>query len=297
MKRVTQPPRRRKKKKRYAPMITIIAAMVCITITIVLICVFTIKPNSQETVSTPETITSESILNQSESSDAVPPSDVSSNISSSGTVTINTSHFIPKSAEVDDTYFSNTLFIGNSITEGFKEFSGLDTPTYYEGRGMTVESIHRMKVVNADNSPNADGTGTKTVMDALKDRQFDQIYLLMGANELGWIYPDMFIEQYSQLIDDIKALQPNAKICVQSILPVSAERSETDDVYNNTKIENLNNMIINMTAEKGIPYLNAAEVFKDDTGALPADKTPDGIHLTAAACKEWRMYIKTHVMK
>ena len=77
----------------------------------------------------------------------------------------------------------------------------------------------------------------------------------MGANELGWIYPDMFIEQYSQLIDDIKELQPNAKICVQSILPVSAERSETDDVYNNTKIENLNNMIINMTAAAGIPLL------------------------------------------
>ena len=210
---------------------------------------------------------------------------------------MSTAHFIPESAEVDDTYFSNTLFIGNSITEGFKEFSGLDTPTYYEGRGMTVESIHRMKIVNADNSPNSDGTGEKTVMDALKERQFDQIYLLMGANELGWVYLDMFIEQYAQLIDDIKALQPNAKICVQSVLPVSAERSETDEVYNNTKIENLNNMIINMSAEKGIPYLNAAEAFKDDTGALPADKTPDGIHLTAAACKEWRMYIKTHVMQ
>jgi flagellar basal body-associated protein FliL len=46
MKRVTQPPRR--KKKRYTPIITIIAAMVFITIVIVLICVFTIKPNSQE---------------------------------------------------------------------------------------------------------------------------------------------------------------------------------------------------------------------------------------------------------
>ena len=243
--------------------------MVFITIVIVLICVFTIKPNSQETVATPESTTSEITSNQSEPGETTPSADSSSNASSSGTITMNTAHFIPESAEVDDTYFSNTLFIGNSITEGFKEFSGLDTPTYYEGRGMTVESIHRMKIVNADNSPNMEGKGEKTVMDALKDRQFDQIYLLFGANELGWIYPDMFIEQYSQLIDDIKALQPNAKICVQSILPVSAERSETDEVYNNTKIENLNNMIINMSAEKGIPYLNAAEAFKDDTGALP----------------------------
>lgn len=296
MKRVTYPPRRRKK-KRYIPMIIIIAAMVFVTIAIVLICVFTMKPSSQETAVTPESTTSEITSGQSAPEDTMPPANVSSNTSSSGTITMNTAHFIPESVEVDDTYFSNTLFIGNSITEGFKEFSGLDTPTYYEGRGMTVESIHRMKIVNADNSPNMEGKGEKTAMDALKDRQFDQIYLLFGANELGWIYPDMFIEQYSQLIDDIKALQPNAKICVQSILPVSAERSETDEVYNNTKIENLNNMIINMSAEKGIPYLNAAEAFKDDTGALPADKTPDGIHLTAEACKEWRMYIKTHVIQ
>ena len=60
MKRVTQPPRR--KKKRYTPIITIIAAMVFITIVIVLICVFTIKPNSQETVATPESTTSELLL-------------------------------------------------------------------------------------------------------------------------------------------------------------------------------------------------------------------------------------------
>ena len=295
MKRVIRSPK--SQKKRYTPIIAIIAAMVLITIAVVLICVFTIKPNSQEASATPESVVSEVTPNSSETEDSISSEDSSSNTDSSGTITVNTAHFVPESAEVDDTYFSNTLFIGNSITEGFKEFSGLDTPTYYEGRGMTVESIHRMKIVNADNSPNSDGTGEKTVMDALKDRQFDQIYLLFGANELGWVYPDMFIEQYSQLIDDIKALQPNAKICVQSVLPVSAERSETDEVYNNTKIENLNNMIINMSTEKGIPYLNAAEAFKDDTGALPVDKTPDGIHLTAEACKEWRMYIKTHVMQ
>lgn len=295
MKRVIRSPK--SQKKRYTPIIAIIAAMVLITIVVVLICVFTIKPNSQEASATPESVVSEVTPNSSETEDSISSEDSSSNTDSSGTITVNTAHFVPESAEVDDTYFSNTLFIGNSITEGFKVFSGLDTPTYYEGRGMTVESIHRMKIVNADNSPNSDGTGEKTVMDALKDRQFDQIYLLFGANELGWVYPDMFIEQYSQLIDDIKALQPNAKICVQSVLPVSAERSETDEVYNNTKIENLNNMIINMSAEKGIPYLNAAEAFKDDTGALPVDKTPDGIHLTAEACKEWRMYIKTHVMQ
>ncbi len=273
-------------------LIAIIAAFIAvIAIVVTLICVFTIKPGSQETAAVPDTAVSDT-ASQNSSAQAA-----SSSGSTTETAASNTVQFVPQSAEVDDAYFSNTLFIGNSITEGFKSFSGLDTPTYYEGRGMTVESIHRMKIVNGDNTPNTEGNGEKTVLEALGERQFDQIYLLFGANELGWVYPDMFIEQYAQLIDEIKALQPNAKICVQSVLPVSAERSATDEVYNNTKINAMNEMIMAMAAEKSVPYLNAAEAFRDETGALPADKTPDGIHLTAQACQEWRMYIKTHVMQ
>ena len=89
MKRVTQPPRR--KKKRYTPIITIIAAMVFITIVIVLICVFTIKPNSQETVATPESITSEITSNQSEPGETIPPADSSSNASSRALISLDTS--------------------------------------------------------------------------------------------------------------------------------------------------------------------------------------------------------------
>ena len=245
-----------------------------------LVCIFARTPASQPANTTPESSISQQEVSSPEESQ----------ITTAATIPI------PASEEVDDAYFSNTLFIGNSITEGFKSFSGLDTPTYYEGRGMTVESIHRMKIVNEDNSPNGDGTGVKTVIDALQERQFDQIYLLMGANELGWVYPDLFIEQYAQLIDSIRTLQPQAKLCVQSVLPVSAERSETDSVYNNPKINALNEMILQMAREKQVSYLNAAEAFQDETGALPAEKTPDGIHLSPEACQEWRTYIKTHII-
>ncbi|MFQ9440420.1 MAG: hypothetical protein ACLR13_04690 [Acutalibacteraceae bacterium] len=50
--------------------------------------------------------------------------------------------------------------------------------------GMTVESIHRMKIAMQIILP-LRRYRRKTVMDALKERQFDQIYLLFGANELG----------------------------------------------------------------------------------------------------------------
>ena len=60
---------------------------------------------------------------------------------SSGTITMSTAHFIPESAEVDDTYFSNTYLSETPLQKDLKNFPGLDTPTYYEGRGMTVERV------------------------------------------------------------------------------------------------------------------------------------------------------------
>lgn len=277
-----------------------------IAIIIALIFVFTMKPGSQKASATPESTTSSSSsLNESNaastdtntsSTNASSTADPSSNASNSGT-SVNTNNFIPHSAEVDNSFFNNTLIIGNSITEGFEKYSGLTTPTYYDGRGMTVENIYKMKVVKKDGSNDSEGNGYKTILDALKDKQYDQVYLLLGANELGWVYPDMFITQYSKLIDTVRQLQPNAKICLQSILPVSQKRSNSDKVFNNDRIESYNKMIMKLAADKGIPYLNAAEALKDETGALPEAQTPDGIHLGGEACRKWRDYIKTHTMK
>ncbi len=271
-----------------------VACIVILAIIITLICIFTIKPNATETASEPEsTVISESVPTDEKNR----PDNIVTESTDIETPPISTEHFIPQSTEVDNTFFADTLFIGNSITEGFQRFSGLDNATFYQGRGMTVENIHRMKVVNADNSSDMDGNGDKTIIDALHDRQFNQIYILLGSNELGWVYYDLFINQYADLIDTIRELQPNAKICVQSILPVSAQRSETDEIYTNEKIEYLNQMIIQMSSQKNIPYLNAAEVFKNENGALSEEHTTDGIHLTPEACKTWYMYVKTHIMQ
>lgn len=280
---------------KFAIMIT--ATIITLAIIITLICLFTIKPSTTQIDVTP---TSEANIEEVSSTNTDVSSSSYINTQSTHTEELpsdHTEYAIPESAEVDDSFFANTLFIGNSITEGFQNFSGLNTATFYQGRGMTVENIYKMKVVGEDGSSYTEGNGSKTTMEALKERQFNQIYIMLGANELGWVYPDLFIKQYAQLIDDIRALQPNAKICVQSILPVSANRSATDNVFTNEKIENLNQMIIKMAMEKEIPYLNAAEAFKDENGALPEDQTPDGIHLEASACKTWRMYIKTHTMQ
>ena len=73
------------------------------------------------------------------------------------------------------------------------------------------------------------------------------------------------------------------------------------EVYNSfisSKIDDYNAAILSMTKDKQVYYVNVAEAFKDDTGALPDDASPkDGMHFGAEYYQKWFDYLKTHTVQ
>lgn len=197
---------------------------------------------------------------------------------------------VPESAAVEDSYFDDALFIGDSRTEGLMLYSGLQTATFYTHKGMMVSKAFTSKVIDTP-------SGKVTVVEALKQKQFGKIYIMLGVNELGWAYDSFFAEKYAELVDAVKAAQPQATIYIQSILPVSADKSARDKIYNNPKILNYNRLIREMVAAKGVYYVDVAAGIQDEQGCLPKDSTTDGVHLTASYCKVWLQYLKTHTVQ
>ena len=53
---------------------------------------------------------------------------------------------VPEGGPVEDTYFENIAFLGDSRTQGFQLYSGLKAGTYYTAVGATVESVFTKKV-------------------------------------------------------------------------------------------------------------------------------------------------------
>ncbi|MBD4644107.1 hypothetical protein GUG48_16965, partial [Xanthomonas citri pv. citri] len=51
---------------------------------------------------------------------------------------------------------------------------------------------------------------------------------------------------YKTLLDQISQLQPAANVYVMSVLPVSAELSSKDQVYNNPGVDKLNSLMQEM---------------------------------------------------
>lgn len=183
--------------------------------------------------------------------------------------------------------FSDAVFIGDSRTEGFVLQTGIQT-TAYVHKGLTVASAYTAKVIRQDGED-------RSVMEALARTQYNRVYLMFGINETGWISNDIFISDYKQIIDDIKAQNPSAQIYIQSVLPVSEAVSDSGGYVRNDKITEYNKRLEQLAADEGVTFVNVAEAVSAD-GVLPDDAATDGIHLDKEYCEKWLSYLEKHTL-
>ena len=187
---------------------------------------------------------------------------------------------------VEDTYFDDAVFLGDSRTEGFRLYSGLNTGKYLYATGATVASVFNKSV----DTP----LGKMPLLDALGQMDCGKIYVMLGINELGWNGTDIFRNQSAKLIERLQADHPDATIVIQSILPVSAKQDAKGSYVNNQRIDAYNQVLQELAETYGVVYLNVAEAVMDEDGYLRADWNFDGVHLNKAGCQAWLDYLRTH---
>ena len=192
---------------------------------------------------------------------------------------------VTASKEAEEDYYKDTVFIGDSRTQGLQINAGLTSPDFFAGRGLNVKNARTEKVVKNDAGK------AVTVIDALKDKQYKKVYICFGINELGWPYTNIFADEYQKTIDAIKKIQPNAEVVVQGILPVTEKKSKSDKIFNMKNVKKFNKVIKKMAEDNGETYVDNSPAVANDKGYLPSDVTPDGIHMNREYCKRILAYI------
>ena len=177
--------------------------------------------------------------------------------------------------------FSDACFIGDSRTVGLELNSDKPKGSFFANTGLNVSSAMTDTVCKLSNG------NFGTVIDAAGERKFHRVFVMFGINELGWPYPDVFEENYIELLNQIKAAQPDAEIYVESILPVSPLAAEENEVFTNENIDRFNEYIKQAAAKVGVNYLDVNSYFKDENGQLPDEAATDGIHFTRDYCLKW----------
>lgn len=195
---------------------------------------------------------------------------------------------IPEAKEfiqVDESYFDDAVFIGDSRTVGLHDYGGLDKATFYATVGLNVYDMWKEKFCEVD--------GKKvTLEEALRTQSFGKVYFQIGINEMGRGTIDSFMEEYEQSVKKFRELQPDAVIYVQGIMRVTKEKSDADKIFNNPGIQRRNERIAQLADGRTIFYIDMNEVVCDEQGNLKEELTFDNLHLYGSKYDIWVDFLK-----
>lgn len=192
---------------------------------------------------------------------------------------------VTKANESDmENFFSDSVFLGNSLTDGLHVAGGVKSAKYLAATSLNVSDVFTRRFVRTT-------SGTKTAIEALRDIKCSKIYIMFGINEVGWPYPKVYEERYITLIKKIKEIKPNATIYVQSMLPVSKRLTDSDSEYKLSNMKKFNQAMENAAKKTKSIYVDVTGSVAGSDGYLPEDAAIDGMHMKREYNKRWISYL------
>ncbi|WP_434284178.1 SGNH/GDSL hydrolase family protein [Clostridium botulinum] len=161
--------------------------------------------------------------------------------------------------------FNNSVFMGDSITEGFAINEILPKERVIAGAGATA------------------GFSYEKVGDLIKKKP-DKVFIMLGSDDI--LMPvgnpkELFRNDLTKLINKIKKELPNSKIYIQSITPVTKEALKQELRYKN--INEYNELLKELANKLSVNYIDIGELVKEN----PDLYAEDGIHFKKEFYQLW----------
>ncbi|MNB63307.1 hypothetical protein D3C81_372920 [compost metagenome] len=172
------------------------------------------------------------------------------------------------------------LFVGSSLMEHFpidemQSVLGLDRVIYNRGVG---------------------GITTNELLTIIEECIFDlepsKIFINIGSNDIGGGLDDgkkeMFLENYNEILSQIKKRLPRCEVYVMAYYPVNSkgdfglEPESQKSMFasrNNANIMMVNEEVKELAINLGLNFINVNEGLTDEEGNLKAEFTVEGVHM------------------
>ena len=185
---------------------------------------------------------------------------------------------------VDEEYFSDALFIGDSLTDGLRLFYPIGDAKYFCGTSMTTYKV----LSSTDNY-----YGYTGLEGLLRGESFGKVYIMLSINEAA-NNNEGYINGYRKILDLVRETQPDALIYIQSILYVTQEHAIRDPNLSTENIQEKNGLLKELTNDQDIFYLEVNDAINDGTDHMVAEYTGDGVHFKAKYYSLWADYLMDH---
>ena len=186
---------------------------------------------------------------------------------------------------VDESWFDDALFIGDSRTQGLGAFGKLGKADFFAQVGMTVYGA-RSAEIEFMGSKNK-----QTIKSMLKRNEYGKVYICLGLNEIMGNHDDL-IAAYQKIIDMVQEVEPDAVIILQAIMTVGREKAATKACFHPDYIASLNERIKALAVGENMRYIDVNEWIADEEGYLPDGWSRDGTHPYADGYYEWGEWIR-----
>lgn len=173
-------------------------------------------------------------------------------------------------------YDSDIVFLGDSIIRGS------DFQKYFPNK----------KIVNL-------GCAGDTIQhliqraDSVCATSPEKIFIMGGINSLKDNNVKKIISEYYDLLDIIISKNPNAKIYVQSVLPISKEQSK--NICKRETIIEFNIELKKICSNKNIFFIDIYSLYQQD-GYINPTMSKDGVHINDEAYSLWAKELEKYIL-
>lgn len=188
----------------------------------------------------------------------------------------------PAYIQLDESWFDDALFIGDSRTMGLRNCYRLGEAEYFATIGMNVYNVF----IDWSSDQNFQKMSLESL---LQKHTYGKILIGIGINECDYPY-EYIMEGFQRLIDMIHQYQPDAKIILQAIMTVSEKQTHVAECFTLENLNKINEGIQSFADGETVFYIDVNEWIADENGYLPEEMTGDGIHLYGSGYKDWALW-------
>lgn len=185
---------------------------------------------------------------------------------------------------IDESYLNEITFLGDSRFEGLINY-GISQEHIFAKSGLNHRQALTLDFVQLANGDKV------TLVEALQQMDTDILLMNFGINGAGWFSTTEFLDNYNALLDLIIENTDDIIIVVQSILPITYGFETGETGFPNTRVDELNDYILEICKERNLYYLDSSIVMKDENNALKSNYSSDGLHFNSQGYEELLQHI------
>lgn len=170
--------------------------------------------------------------------------------------------------------YGDVVFLGNSITEGGKDWNRIFDKTNIKNRGIS-------------------GDITEGVLHRLNEILYykpSAVFILIGINDIfkGTIPNEEIVGNIQKIVNLINLYSPKTKVYVQTLLPTSNKNIVL-------RIADVNKNLKENRKSSYYKLIDLHSQFANEKDMIMTEYTYDGTHLNDAGYKVWANYVKRYV--